>query len=378
MDKQRDKAAIAGIGSTNFGALHSLRQANSAYELAGEAFKVALDDCGIDKAEVDGLICVRLPSYQRVATEFGLPRLRLAYSLEGTGRMAGVALQQAVDAVVLGRARTVAILYGNNGRSAGERYGGQFDPTSPTAYDAMYGMTSPGAYVAMMYRRHQYEFATPNDGLAALAINNRNNAALNELAVLRKPISQADYYAAPFIAEPLRLLDYCLINDGGVCLIVTSGDRARQARQPAAYIAASATASNLTAHYTSKDYFFAACAQVATDVYRGAGISAHDVDCAQIYDNFTPTILFALEGFGFCKRGESGHWVQGGRIALGGELPINTSGGHTAEGYMQGFALLAEAVRQVRGQAGARQVKNCEFAQYNCVSPIVSAVLLHR
>jgi acetyl-CoA acetyltransferase len=377
MGNHRDKAAIIGIGATNFGALYSQKQPSSAYELAGEAFKLALDDCGIDKAEIDGAICVRLPSYQRVATEFGLPRLRFAYSLEGTGRMAGVALQQAADAVMLGRAQTVAIFYGNNGRSTGERYGGQFDATVPTAYDAMYGMTSPGAYVAMMYRRHQYEYATPNDGLAALAINNRNNAALNELAVLRKPISREDYYAAPFIAEPLRLLDYCLINDGGVCLIVTTGDRARQARQPAAYITASATASNLTAHYTSKDYFYVACTEVAADVYRTAGISPRDVDCAQIYDNFTPTILFALEGFGFCKRGESGHWVQGGRIELGGELPINTSGGHTAEGYMQGFALLAEAVRQVRGQAGRRQVKNCEFAQYNCVAPIVSAILLH-
>ncbi|MGO8868362.1 MAG: thiolase family protein [Alphaproteobacteria bacterium] len=378
MGRQRDKAAIADVGATNFGALYSRGAPRSAYDLAGEAFALALDDCGIDKAEIDGIICVRLPSYQRVATELGLPHLRLSHSLEATGRMAGVALQQAADAVMFGRARTVAILYGNNGRSVGEKYGGHFDNTAPAAYDAMYGMTSPGAYVAMMYRRHQYEYATPSDGLAALAINNRSNAALNDLAVLRKPISRKDYYAAPFIAEPLRLLDYCLINDGGVCLIVTTGHRARQSKQPAAYITASATASNLTAHYTSKDYFYSACAGVAGEVYRAAGIGPRDVDCAQIYDNFTPTILFALEGFGFCKRGESGHWVQGGRIELEGDLPINTSGGHTAEGYMQGFALLAEAVHQVRGEAGRRQVRDCELVQYICVSPIISSVLLHR
>lgn len=373
------KAAIVGIGATNFGALYGAEApSRSAYDLAFDAFALALVDSGLKKAEIDGIICVRLPSYQQVAIELGLPQLRIAYSLEATGRMAGVALQHAVDAVALGRARTVAILYGNNGRSVGEKYGGRFDATAPSAYDAMYGMTSPGAYVAMMFRRHQFEFGTPTDGLAALAINNRRNAALNDLAVLRKPISRAEYYAAPYIAEPLRLFDYCLINDGGVCLIVTTADRAPSLKQPPAYIAASAIAASLTAHYASKDYFHAACAAVARDVYTGTGISPREVDCAQIYDNFTPTILFALEGFGFCKRGESGHWVQGGRIELEGDLPINTSGGHTAEGYMQGFALLTEAVRQLRGQARGRQVKNCNFVQYICVSPVVSSQLLHR
>ena len=379
MRDQGGKAAVVGIGATDFAALYARAESpRSAYDLALDAFALALADCGIDKQEIDGVICVRLPSYQRIAAEIGLPHLRLAYSLEGTGRMAGVALQQAADAVALGRARAVAIVYGNNGRSAGEKYGGAFDPTSPAAYDVMHGMTSPGAYVAMMARRYLAEFDAPTDGLAAVAINNRRNGALNESAVLRKAISRDEYYAAPYVAEPLRLFDYCLINDGGVCLIVAGADLARRLRQPPAHLVASACVGSLTTHYAAKDYFHSACAAVAAQVYQQAGIAPHDIDCAQIYDNFTPTVLFSLEGFGFCGRGEAARWVQGGRIEREGKLPINTSGGHTAESYMQGFALLAEAVRQIRGQAGPRQVKNCELAQYICASPIVSSLILRR
>ena len=369
-----DNVAVAGVGTTDFGALYPrAEQPRSAYDLAQEALRLALADSGLAKEDIDGIVCVRLPSYQQVACENGLPHLRFAHSLEGTGRMAGIALQQAANAIAMGQARAVAIIYGNNGRSAGERYGGKFDNTAPGAYDAMYGMTSPGAYVAMMHRRHQYEFGTPWEGLAALAINNRKNAALNPRAVFRQPIDKEEYFAAPYVAEPLRLFDYCLINDGGVCIIVTHMSLAKTLKQPPVRILASASACSLSAHYTSKDYFFSACQTVAADVYAQSGLAPGDIDCAQIYDNFTPTILYSLEGFGFCRRGEAGHWVQGGRIELGGELPINTSGGHTAEGYMQGFALQAEAVRQVRGQCGDRQAGNCRVAQYVCVSPIVSS-----
>jgi acetyl-CoA acetyltransferase len=144
------------------------------------------------------------------------------------------------------------------------------------------------------------------------------------------------------------------------------------------YVTATAATGDITNYYTSDDFFYAACQDVADRLYPAAGLEPKDVQCAQIYDNFTPTILFSLEGFGFCPRGEAWQWVKDGRIELGGELPINTSGGHTAESYMQGWALHVEAVRQLRGEAGPRQVPDCQIAQYICASPIVTSHILRR
>ena len=195
---------------------------------------------------------------------------------------------------------------------------------------------------------------------------------------MQTPITTEEYLAGRYVAEPLRLYDYCLINDGGVALILTTEERARKLNRPVVTLEATATAGDLTNYYTSRDFFFESAESVATRVYKQAGITCADVDCAQIYDNFTPTILFSLEGFGFAERGRAWDWVRDGRIACGGELPINTSGGHTSESYMQGWAMHAEAVRQLRGEAGERQVPGAEVAQYICVSPIVSSHIFRR
>src|SRR5919201_2577141 len=307
----RDETAIVGVGTTRFGALYrDLDPERTAYELAADALDSALADAGLEKEALDGLICVRVPNYQVMAGMLGLPNLRLVNGLLGEGRMAGVSLQYAVLAVATGQAETVAVVYGNNGRSAGARYGGGFDPFSTSAYEAMYGMTSPGASVAMMFRRHQHEFGTRPEALAALAINNRKNGARNPNAVFQTPITSDDYFAARYIAEPLRLFDYCLINDGGVAFIVTSAERARDLKKPPVYVTATAATGDITNFYTSDDFFYAACQDVAERLYPAAGLGPNDVDCAQIYDNFTPTILFSLEGFGHCPRGEGWQWVK--------------------------------------------------------------------
>jgi acetyl-CoA acetyltransferase len=239
-------------------------------------------------------------------------------------------------------------------------------------------MTSPGASVAHMFRRHQHLYGTPVEALGHLAINNRKNAALNPNAVMQAPITMDDYLNSRFIAEPLRLLDYCLINDGGVCIIVTSAERARDLKKPPVYIHSMSMAGDFDHQYTVDDCFYDCLQMVSKDLFAGAEIGLSDIDVAEIYDNFTPTLLFSLEGLGFVPRGESGRWVTPERIALNGELPLNTSGGHTSESYMQGWGLIAEAVRQVRGECGERQVVDARNALYACAAPISSALLLRR
>ena len=374
----QDKAAVVGVGNTSFGALYrNLDPDRSQYDLGAEAFVAALEDSGLRKDEIDGVLVCRIPDYGRMSDILGIRYPSFVNVMQAGGRMASITLQYAAMAVATGQATAVACIYGNNGRSAGARYGGGEGGGANEIgiSDAAFGMTSPGASVAHMFRRHQYLYGTPEETLGHLAINNRLNAALNPNAVMQAPITMDDYLASRYIAEPLRLLDYCLINDGGVCLIVTSAERARELKKPPVYIHSMGMAGDFDHQYTVDDCFYGALQMVGRDLFEGSAITREDIDVAEIYDNFTPTLLFTLEGLGFCKQGESKDWITPERIALNGELPLNTSGGHTSESYMQGWALLGETVRQVRGECGERQVTNCRTALYACAAPICSGIV---
>ena len=177
-----------------------------------------------------------------------------------------------------------------------------------------YGMTSPGAFHAMLFQRHMWEYGTTSAELAAIPVAFRKHASLSPSAVMRKPFTVADHQGSRFVAEPLHLLDYCLINDGGVALIITRADRARDLRQKRVNILGFGSASQLNgSSMPPADYWRAPCAKVANDVYAMSGLSRADMDSLQIYDNFSPTVLFSLEGFGFCGPGEGGKWIRNGR-----------------------------------------------------------------
>ena len=375
----RDTTAIVGVGNTSFGAMYrDLDPERSAYQLGLVAFKDALEDSGLKKDEIDGIIVSRIPHYGRMCEMLGIDP-KFTNVLPGEGRQSGMALQYAAMAVHTGMADVVACIYGNNGRSVGARYGGGGGGDSyGGSFEAPYGMTSPGAAVAHMFRRHQYLYGTTVETLGQLAINNRNNAALNPVAVMQEPFTMEEYLGGRFIAEPLRLLDYCLINDGGVCFIVTSAERARDLKQPPVYVTATVQGAEITPYYTVEDHFYEPLSRMSSELFGTADITHDDLDFAQIYDNFLPTILYSLEGLGFCDRGESGQWVNPERISRTGELPINTGGGHTSESYMQGWALHVEAVRQLRGECGDRQVEGAEVGLYACTAPVSSAHILRR
>lgn len=370
------RIAVAGVGTTRYGKLPDY----DAYDLGVWALKAALEDCGLAFDDLDGLIINRIPDYQRFGEITGM-NPRYTTITPGQGRFSGICIQTAAAVIAAGMANTVALVYGNNGRSAGDAYGGASDAYGSGGAGLWfpYGMTSPGAFHALMMRRHMEAYGTTADQLGAIACAFRQHASLNPQAVMRTPITLEDYRAARYICEPLRLLDYCLINDGGVAMILTTTQRARDLKKPPVTLRGFAQASALAGStFPPEDFWRAPMRAVADDVYAMAGAGPQDMDALMIYDNFTPTVLFSLEGFGFCAPGESGPWVAEGRLGLGNAFPTNTSGGHLSESYMQGWALNVEAVRQVRGECGARQVQGAALVQYMTAAPVITSIIYGR
>jgi acetyl-CoA acetyltransferase len=370
--------AVAGIGTTAYGAL-----GRTADDLAGEALRAALDDAELAVTEIDGLLTHRVDSYEGLAAAHGLDP-RWTAQLPPEGRMTGPAIQLAATAIREGLCHTVAVVYGNDGRTRGATYGaGNSGSTaagegygSTPALTAPYGMTSPGAFSALMLQRHRHLYGTTDEQLGTVATTFRAHAGLNPQALRRQPLTPRDYLASRYIVAPLRILDYCQINDGGVALVLTTADRARDLPNTPVHVLGAAQRARLTgSDLPPEDFWADALTEVGNAVLYAADRDRAAVDALMAYDNFSPNVLFTLEGLGWCKPGEAGEWITDGRIGLGGELPCNTSGGQLSEGYLQGWGLVVEAVRQLRGECGPRQVPGARTIQYACAAPIVSSVL---
>jgi acetyl-CoA acetyltransferase len=363
---------VVGVGVTTFGRLPG----RTADDLGGWALTEALADAGITSADIDGLITARVSSYEAIASNHRIQPRWVAH-LPGEGRMAGVAIHQAVTAITSGQCHTVALVYGNDGATAKATYGGSGEGYGTSAALTIpYGMTSPGAFYALMLQRHKHLYGTTEEQLAAVSMTFREHARLNPNAVMRTPVSLEDYLSSRYVVEPMHLLDYCLINDGGVAMILTSGDRAGDhPKPPVPVLGVAQRAQLLNSDFPPEDFWAGAIREAGDEALRRAGRERADVDSLAIYDNFSCNVLFTLEGLGYCEPGESGDLIQGGRLALGGDLPTNTSGGHLSESYMQGWAINVEAVRQLRGECGARQVEGAQTIQYACAAPVVSSVV---
>ncbi len=366
-DRLRNRTAIAGIGQTEF----SKESGRSELQLTCEAVKSALDDAGLTPADVDGLVTFTLDSSEEleVARNLGIPRLSVFTRVPYGGGAAAGTVAQAAFAIAAGAAEVVVCYRAFNERS-GLRFGdmGRSITTMPPWLDwyAPFGLLTPAAWVALHARRYMHEYGVTNEDFGTIAVVDRKHAATNPDAwFYERPITIEDHQASRWIVEPvLRLLDCCQESDGGVAIVVTSTDRARDLRQPPALITAAAQGATddgemMTSYYRDDLTGLPEMGDVARTLWRRSGLAPSDISTAFLYDHFTPFVLMQLEELGFCGRGEAKDYATVERLSLGGELPINTSGGLLGEAYIHGMNGITEAVRQIRGTS-CNQVPDVE------------------
>jgi acetyl-CoA acetyltransferase len=364
-------AAVVGIGHTDWRGDYARTRAGEkprdSTGYAADAFKLALADAGLAVSDIDGLIVGPTTPHERMGEILGID------ARWGGQADAMLGVIQACMAIKSGLAEVVALVYGNNQRSGGTNYGGENAAGGANflsyVYHAPWGFTSQGALYAMMFRRYMEETGLTAEELAEVAVAQRLASSLNPNAVMQERITVQDYLDSPFVCEPLHRLDYCLINDGGVSLIVAEASRAKKMNVVPAVIHGvgrydlNKGATSLEPRLTN--FYLPAQQKVAEQVFNMAQVGPEDIACAQVYDSFSCHIPLALEGYGYCKVGEAGRFMREHGISLQKGLPVNTSGGHLSESYMQGWNHQVEAVRQIRGLCGPRQVPDCNYVHYS-------------
>ena len=363
-------AAIVGIHE------HVTRYApdKSELQIQGESVIKALEDAGLTKNDVEGLFTASSSirnSGLNLADYLNLYPKYVDNTTVGGGSFE-FHLSHALTAIAAGRINCAVITYSSLARSGGvsvgtggvARFGHpRLDP-SPDSFEELYGLTTVGLY-AMIAQRHMHLYGTTSEQLAEIAVAVRKHASLNPEAMFRDPITVDSVVNARVISSPLHLLDCCLISDGGGAVVIASPELARNCRQRPVWVLGVGEA---VAHQGAgqRDLIYIAAKQSHEPAFAMAGVTHQDIDMAMIYDSFTITVLETLEDLGFCEKGEGGDFVTGGRLQIGGELPINTDGGGLSSNHpgMRGIFLLLEATRQLRHQfeGTPRQVTNCRVA----------------
>lgn len=363
-------AAITGLGITEQGKVYG----PSAIGFAVEAVRLALEDAGLGPADLDGLLVNPGLTWGGAATmasfalqqAMGLRDLRLSAAMNLGGATAGAMVHQAALAIEAGLARHVACVFsdaplqppkprdaakGGSGSSGAYAFAG--------GLDAAYGAFGVNGMYALVAQRHMHRFGTTSDHLGAIAVAERAWAQENPRAQFHgKPLTIGEYHASRWVAEPFHLLDCCLVSNGGLAVIVSAADRARDLRQPPAWIR------GMGQGHPGGDpleTLASGAPMAAATAFGMAGATLADVDFCELYDCYTFTVLVTLEDYGFCAKGEGGPFVADGRIGPGGSLPVNTGGGQLSSFYMWGMTPISEAVIQVRGQGGGRQLAKHEL-----------------
>jgi acetyl-CoA acetyltransferase len=370
MNSPRDKAAIVGLGVTEF----SKNSGRSEMQLAVEAVVSALADAGIEAAEVDGLSTYTMDSNTEIEVlrNIGGKRLKFFSRINYGGGGACAPLHQAMMAVATGVADVVVCYRAMNERS-GVRFGQPrlSVPAAPQsemvldAFHELHGLQTAASKMALSIRRYMHETGATSEDFANYTVGIRRHASTNPAAFFyNRPITRDEYMNSRMIADPLRLLDCCQESDGAVAVVVTRAERARLLRQKPVYIRAAAQGAPvgmmvMTGYYKPDIVPREECELVAKQLYQMAGLTPKDIQVAIIYDHFGPSVLPGLEGYGFCGRGEAKDFIKNGNIEIGGGLPVNTHGGQLGEAYIHGMNGVAEGVRQLRGTA-VNQVNGAE------------------
>lgn len=356
----KGSVAVVGAAESDLG---EAAQGTTPVDLMAQATHRALADAGLALGEVDALFAssTQLPMATLNLGEYlGVqPRYSDTTQIGGSSFIAH--LQHAQAAIETGRAEVALIAYGSTQRSQGRAAAA---PQELSPYEAPYRPVLPVAAYALAAARHMHDFGTTREQLAEVAVAARAWAALNPVAWQRKPLTVEDVLDAPQVCSPLGTRDCCLVTDGGGAVVLTSAARARDLARPPVYLLGAGEAHTHRHISGMPSLTETAAVQSGAAAFAQAGLRPADVDVVELYDAFTITPIMFLEDLGFCAKGEGGPFVSGGRIAPGGDFPLNTNGGGLSYCHpgMYGLLLVVEAVRQLRGDSGDRQLAGCDVA----------------
>ncbi len=364
----KPQAAIIGVGESRMGRVPGV----GALGLMLEATDKALLSAGLDMTAIDGVITVPVKtetssvSASIIARSFAIEP-RFINTIDLTGASGAAMIDQAAQAITAGHCETVLCVAGQPLLSSMSRDGAVASMANSAAHpeaEVPYGPPVPALY-ALFAARHMHEFGTTREQLAAVAVQMRRHAALNDNAHFQKPITVADVLAAKPIATPFTLLDCAPVSDGGAAMIVVSAERARRIKPRAAYLHGAGYGMGHGYLTDAVDLMHTGARRSGKAAFAAAGMRPSDMDFASLYDCFTITLLLELEELGLCPRGEAGRFVEDGHIGRDGSLPTNTNGGLLSgghPGYPAGLLPVAEAARQIMGEAGPRQLRRTDRA----------------
>ncbi|WP_231927277.1 acetyl-CoA acetyltransferase [Micromonospora zamorensis] len=362
-------AAECDLGSTG----------KSTLTLQTQAVTRALADAGLTLADVDGLATTGVSRFSTTQlAEYLGQQPRWVDSTFVGGSAAEMMVARATQAIDAGQASTVVISFASNQRSARSRsLGGIVEEHTPEAqFEAPYAPLYPLSYYAMAAQQYFHRYGGTREKLAEIAVAAREWALLNPAAFRygAGPLTVDDVLAAPMVSSPLTVADCCLVTDGGGAVVITTLDRARDLRHPPVRVLGYGERSTNTSMTAVEDLTVAGARESGREAFARAGITPADVDVLEVYDSFTITAALSIEALGFCGPGEVLDFIQGGRIRPGGELALDTSGGGLSYCHpgQYGVLLLVEAVRQLRGEAGARQVPDARVAVAHGTGGILS------